>query len=164
MMLSIFREQMLLITIDESGGHLDEEENDFMLDNAYGDHTLEELNATLIMMACIQPTDDNSDAKPTYDVEFISEVNALQIDMINGLLSKSDHEQCHHKKLETIIHTSVDDQIVSNIIFAYSYVDNNDGQAKHDTNSHDKSLHDFESLINNIQVKAENQRKMNIEL
>ncbi|GJX88539.1 hypothetical protein Tco_0340553 [Tanacetum coccineum] len=97
---------MLLALKDEDGAHLDDEENDFMLDNAYGDNTLEELNAAIIMMAHIQPTNDKYDAKPTYDAEFISEVNASQVDMINGLLSKSDHEQRHHEKLETIIHTS----------------------------------------------------------
>nr|GEV12919.1 hypothetical protein [Tanacetum cinerariifolium] len=36
-----FKEQMLLATKDEDGVHLDEEENDFMLDNAYGDNALE---------------------------------------------------------------------------------------------------------------------------
>ncbi|GJV41062.1 hypothetical protein Tco_1419502 [Tanacetum coccineum] len=86
----------LLATKDEAGVHLDEEENDFMLDNAYGDNTLKELNAAVIMMTHIQPTDDKSDAKPTYDAEFITEVNASQIDMSNGLLSKGDHEQRHH--------------------------------------------------------------------
>ncbi|GJY45946.1 integrase, catalytic region, zinc finger, CCHC-type containing protein [Tanacetum coccineum] len=100
-----FREQMLLATKDEVRVHLDVEENNFMLDNAYKDNTLEELNTTVIMMAHIQPTNDKSDAKPTYDAEFISEVNDSQIDMITGLLSKSDHEQRHHEKLETIIHT-----------------------------------------------------------
>nr|GEU62432.1 retrovirus-related Pol polyprotein from transposon TNT 1-94 [Tanacetum cinerariifolium] len=40
-------EQMLLATKDEAGVHLDEEENDFMLKNAYEDNTLEELNATV---------------------------------------------------------------------------------------------------------------------
>ncbi|GKE95680.1 integrase, catalytic region, zinc finger, CCHC-type containing protein, partial [Tanacetum coccineum] len=90
-----FREQMLLAIKDEDVVHLDKEENDFMLDNAYGDNTLEELNATVIMMVHIQTTDDKSDAKPTYD-EFISEVNATQIEMINGLLSKSNQEQRHH--------------------------------------------------------------------
>ncbi|GJS67891.1 hypothetical protein Tco_0682456 [Tanacetum coccineum] len=98
--------------------------NDFMLDNAYGDNTLKELNAAVIMMAHIQPTDNKSDAKPTYDAEFISEVHASQIDMINGLLSKSDHKQSHHEKLETIIHTSVDDQIDYDIIFDDQFVDN----------------------------------------
>ncbi|GKA95458.1 hypothetical protein Tco_0817496 [Tanacetum coccineum] len=155
---------MLLATKDEAEVHLDEEENDFMLDNSCGDNALEELNATVIMMVRIQPTDDKSYAEPTYDAELISEVNASQIDMINGLLSKSDHEQRHHEKLETIIHTSGDDQIDSDIIFDDLYVDNNSRQAEHDTNAHDQSLHDFESLINNVQVEAENLRKMYIEL
>ncbi|GJY36174.1 retrovirus-related pol polyprotein from transposon TNT 1-94 [Tanacetum coccineum] len=46
-----FREQMLLAMKDEAGGTLNEEENDFMLDNAYGDETLEELTVAVIMMA-----------------------------------------------------------------------------------------------------------------
>ncbi|GJU62360.1 hypothetical protein Tco_1244195 [Tanacetum coccineum] len=37
---------MLLATKYEAGVHLDEEDNDFMLVNAYGDDTLEELNAS----------------------------------------------------------------------------------------------------------------------
>ncbi|GJS68421.1 hypothetical protein Tco_0682986 [Tanacetum coccineum] len=43
-------EKMLLATKYEDGVHLDEEENDFMPDNAYGDNTLEELYAAVIMM------------------------------------------------------------------------------------------------------------------
>ncbi|GKC28930.1 integrase, catalytic region, zinc finger, CCHC-type containing protein [Tanacetum coccineum] len=54
------REQMLLATKDEA----------------------RELNATVIMMARIQPTDDKSDAKPTFDAEFISE--AKHIDNLVG--------------------------------------------------------------------------------
>ncbi|GKC88433.1 hypothetical protein Tco_1149082 [Tanacetum coccineum] len=38
-----FKEQMLLAMKDEVEGNLNEEENDFMGDNAYGDDTLEEL-------------------------------------------------------------------------------------------------------------------------
>ncbi|GKD64809.1 integrase, catalytic region, zinc finger, CCHC-type containing protein [Tanacetum coccineum] len=71
-----FREQMLLATKDEAGVNLDTEENDFMLMNAYGDDQLEELNASVIMMAHIQPTNDKSDAGPTYDAEVISEDNS----------------------------------------------------------------------------------------
>nr|GEZ63374.1 hypothetical protein [Tanacetum cinerariifolium] len=155
---------MLLATKDEASVHLEEEENNFMLVNAYGDDTLEELNASVIMMACIQPTNDKSNAEPTYDAKSISEVNAFQITMINGLLSKSDHEHRHHEKLETIIHTSADDQIESDIIFDDPYMDNNSGQAEHDTNARDQPLPDFKSLINNVQLEAENQRKLNIEL
>ncbi|GKF71159.1 hypothetical protein Tco_0207273 [Tanacetum coccineum] len=114
------------------------------------DNTLEELNASVIMMARIKPTDDKSDTKPTYDAEFINVVNASQIDMINGFLSKSDHEQRHHEKLETNIHTSIDDQIGSYIIFDDHYVDNNSGQDEYDTNAHDQPFHHFESLIQNV--------------
>ncbi|GKB07448.1 hypothetical protein Tco_0835732 [Tanacetum coccineum] len=55
------KEQMLLAMKDKSGGNLNEEENDFMLDNHYGNDSLEELNAALIMMTRIQPTDDKDD-------------------------------------------------------------------------------------------------------
>nr|GEW10185.1 hypothetical protein [Tanacetum cinerariifolium] len=107
-----FREKMLLATKDEAGVRLDEEENDFMLDNVYGDNTLEELNAAVIMIARIQPTDDKSDAEPTYDAE-------------------------SHEKLKTVIHTSVDDQIDSDIIFDDPYVEDNSRQDEHDSNAHD---------------------------
>ncbi|GKB62575.1 integrase, catalytic region, zinc finger, CCHC-type containing protein [Tanacetum coccineum] len=69
-----FREQMLLAMKDEAGGNLNEEENDFMLDNHYGDDSLEELNAAIILMAHIQPTDDKTDAEPTYDVDALGEI------------------------------------------------------------------------------------------
>ncbi|GKB11819.1 retrovirus-related pol polyprotein from transposon TNT 1-94 [Tanacetum coccineum] len=57
-----FREQMLLATKYE----------------------LEELNASVIMMAHIQPADNDSDVELTYDAEFVSKVNASQINLING--------------------------------------------------------------------------------
>nr|GEW95102.1 hypothetical protein [Tanacetum cinerariifolium] len=60
---------------------------------------------------------NQSDAKSNYDAEFINEVNASQVYMINRSLSKSDHEQRHDEKLETVIHTSADDQIDYDIIF-----------------------------------------------
>nr|GEU56371.1 hypothetical protein [Tanacetum cinerariifolium] len=134
---------MLLVTKDEAGVHLDEVENDFMLDNAYGDDTLKELSATVIMMACIQPIDGKSDAEPTYDAEDLSKINASQIDMINGLLSKSDHEQCYLDKFESFIHTYVDDQIDSDNIFDDPYVDNNNGQDEHDSTTHDQPSPDL---------------------
>ncbi|GKE89682.1 hypothetical protein Tco_1567157, partial [Tanacetum coccineum] len=63
---------------------------------------------------------------------------------------ENDYEQRHHEKLETIIHTSVEDQNYSDIIFDDLFMDNNSGHAEHDTNAHDKSLHDFETLLNNV--------------
>ncbi|GJW89341.1 hypothetical protein Tco_0164681 [Tanacetum coccineum] len=54
---------------------------------------------------------------------------------------------------------SVDDQIDYDIIFDDQFVDNDSGHAEHDTNAHDQSLHDFETLINNVQVDAEKNAK-----
>ncbi|GKC44088.1 retrovirus-related pol polyprotein from transposon TNT 1-94 [Tanacetum coccineum] len=58
-----FREQMLIAMKDEAERNLNYEENDFMLDKAYGDETLEELTAAVIMMARLQPIEDKKRAK-----------------------------------------------------------------------------------------------------
>ncbi|GKE26863.1 hypothetical protein Tco_1442247, partial [Tanacetum coccineum] len=58
---------MLLVAKDEAGVSSDAKENNFLLMNAYGDDQLKGLNASVIMIAHIQPTNDKSDA------EFISE-------------------------------------------------------------------------------------------
>nr|GEW29928.1 ribonuclease H-like domain-containing protein [Tanacetum cinerariifolium] len=52
---------------DEAGSNLKDEENDFMLDNSYGHDTLEELTVVVIMIARIQPVDDNDVTEPNYD-------------------------------------------------------------------------------------------------
>ncbi|GJW37691.1 hypothetical protein Tco_0060611 [Tanacetum coccineum] len=101
---------------DKAEVNLDTEENDFMLMNTYGDDQLEELNASVIMMALIQPTDNKFDVELTYDAEIIN------------------------KKLETIKRTSVDDQIDIDIIFDDPYVEDNSGQVKHDQDAHDQNL------------------------
>ncbi|GJX60102.1 hypothetical protein Tco_0291492, partial [Tanacetum coccineum] len=140
------------------------EENDFMFMSASGEEQLEELNASVIMLARIQPTDSDSDVEPTYNFDFVSEVNASQIDLIRELFSKINHEQRNHKKLETIKHTSVDDQIDCNIIFYDPYVEVISGQVKHAHDAHDQKFDDFESLINNVLIEAENQRMINKEM
>nr|GEV34949.1 hypothetical protein [Tanacetum cinerariifolium] len=158
-----FTEQMLLAMKDEAGGNLNEEENDFMLNHAYGDDTLEELCAAVNMMTRIQPTDDDADGEPKYDAEVISKVNASQINLISGMLFKGVHEHTNHEKLKTIINTSDDDQIDSNIIFDDPYMKNNGGTDEHDSNAHDQTF-DIESLIYNVQKEVENQQRMNNEL
>ncbi|GJW10038.1 hypothetical protein Tco_1575865 [Tanacetum coccineum] len=130
-------EQMLLAMKDAAGGTLNEEENDFMLDNAYGDETLEELTAAVIMMARIQPADENTKTEPKYDAEAISEVNASHIDLISGMISKGVHEHTNHEKHKIVINISNDDQIDYNIIFDDPYVENNGGTVEHDSNAHD---------------------------
>ncbi|GJX75357.1 integrase, catalytic region, zinc finger, CCHC-type containing protein [Tanacetum coccineum] len=121
-----FREQMLLAMKDEARATLNEEENDFMLDNTYEDETLEELTAEVIMMAHIQLADKNAKTEPKYDAKAVSEVNALHIDLISGMISKGVHEHKNNEKLKTVINTSDDNQIDSNIIFYDPYVENNE--------------------------------------
>ncbi|GKB15790.1 hypothetical protein Tco_0849713 [Tanacetum coccineum] len=121
---------------DEAGGTLNEEENDFMLDNAYGDETLEELTAV---------------------------VNASHIDLISSMISKGVHEHTNHEKLKTVINTSDDDQIDCNIIFDDPYVENNGGTVEHDSNAHDQFF-DIKCLAYNVQREVENQQRLNIKL
>ncbi|GJZ81697.1 RNA-directed DNA polymerase, eukaryota, reverse transcriptase zinc-binding domain protein [Tanacetum coccineum] len=71
-----FREQMLLAMKDEARSNLTNKENDFMLDSSYGEDTLEELTAAVILMARLQPADDNADHVRSYDAKAVSEVNA----------------------------------------------------------------------------------------
>nr|GEU78120.1 hypothetical protein [Tanacetum cinerariifolium] len=135
----IKRETMLLAMKDEAKSNLKDEENNFMLDNSFGDETLEELTAAVIMMAHIQPADDNAVTEPNYDAKDVSEVNA----------SHKVHGQVNHVKRKTIIHTSNDYQIVSNIIFDDPYVKNNGGTSKHDSNAHGQ-YHDIHNLAYNV--------------
>nr|GEW29764.1 hypothetical protein [Tanacetum cinerariifolium] len=48
------------------------------------------------------------------------------------------HEQVSHVRHKTIIHTSDDEQIDSNIIFDDPYMENNGGTFEHDSNAHDE--------------------------
>nr|GEU68908.1 hypothetical protein [Tanacetum cinerariifolium] len=158
-----FMEQMVLKMKDEAEGTLNDEENDFILDNAYGDETLEELTAALIMMAQIHPVDDNAKTEPKYDAKAVSEINASHIDLISGMISKGVHEHTNHEKLKTVINTSDDDQIDSIIIFDDPYMENNGRTVEHASNTHDQSF-DIESMVYNVQREAENQQRLNIEL
>ncbi|GJT97508.1 hypothetical protein Tco_1093026 [Tanacetum coccineum] len=130
-----FREQMLLAMKDEFGSNLKDEENDFMLDNSYRDETLEELT-----------------------VAAVSEVNASHKMIPTGV-----HEHKNHGKRKTVVNTSDDDQIDSNIIFDDPYVENNGGSTEHDSNAHDP-YHDVKILAYNVQREAKNQKRLNNEL
>ncbi|GJW56202.1 retrovirus-related pol polyprotein from transposon TNT 1-94 [Tanacetum coccineum] len=158
-----FREQMLLAMKDEAGGTLNDEENDFMLDNSFGDETLKELTAAVIMMARIQPSDDNAETEPKYDAETVSEVNTSHIDLISSMISKGVHEHTNFGKLKTVINIYDDDQIDCNIIFDDPYVENNGGTDEHNSNAHDQSF-DIQSLVYNVQREAKNQQRLNNEL
>ncbi|GJW69887.1 retrovirus-related pol polyprotein from transposon TNT 1-94 [Tanacetum coccineum] len=148
-----FREQMLLAMKDEAGSNLNNEENDFMLDTLFDDETIKELTAAVMLMARIQPADGNAETVSSYDAKVVIEVNA----------SSKVHEHLSREKRKTIIQTSDDDQIDSNIIFDDLYMENNSGTSNHDSNDHDK-YHEIQMLVYNVQREAENQKRLNIEL
>ncbi|GJZ48201.1 putative ribonuclease H-like domain-containing protein [Tanacetum coccineum] len=135
---------MLLAMKDEAGSILKDEENDFLLDNSYGEVTTEELTAAVMLIARIQLADGNDETVPSYDAKAISEVNA----------SSKVHEQVSHVKRKTIIQTSNDDQIDSNIIFDDPYVENNGGTSDHDSNAHDE-YHEIQMLAYNVYKNPE---------
>ncbi|GJW78935.1 retrovirus-related pol polyprotein from transposon TNT 1-94 [Tanacetum coccineum] len=145
-----FIEQMLLAMKYEAGSILNDEENDFMVDNSYGEETMEEIIVAVMLMAQIQPVDGNAETVPSYDAKAVSEVN----------VSSKVHEQVSHVKCKTIIQTSDDDQIDSNIIFDDPYVENNGGTSEHDSNAHDE-YHEIQMLAYNVQREAENKKQLN---
>nr|GEV95263.1 hypothetical protein [Tanacetum cinerariifolium] len=59
-MLSISK-KMLLAIKDEVGSHLSNEENDFVLDDAYGEESLDELTASIMLMAQLQLVNGTTD-------------------------------------------------------------------------------------------------------
>ncbi|GKA80142.1 retrovirus-related pol polyprotein from transposon TNT 1-94 [Tanacetum coccineum] len=148
-----FREQILLAMKDEAGSNLNDEENDFMLDNSYGEETMEELTTAVMLMARIQPANGNAETVSSYDAKAVSEVYA----------SSKVHKQVSHVKCKTIIQTSDDDQIDSNIIFDNPYVENNGGASEHDSNAHDE-YHKIQMLAYNVQREAENKKRLNNKL
>ncbi|GJU36159.1 retrovirus-related pol polyprotein from transposon TNT 1-94 [Tanacetum coccineum] len=98
-----FSEQMLLAMKDEAGSHLSNEENDFMLDNAYGEESLDELTTSVhdsskaheqvshvTRKTIIQTTDDDQiDSSIIFDDPYVDN---------NGGTSKHDsiaHEENH---------------------------------------------------------------------
>nr|GEV74100.1 hypothetical protein [Tanacetum cinerariifolium] len=93
----------------------------------------------------IQPVDGNAETVPLYDAKVVSEVNA----------SSKVHEQMHHENRKTIIQTSDDDQIDSNIIFYDPHVENNSGTSDHDSNDHDE-YHKIQMLAYDVQREADN--------
>ncbi|GJU53332.1 hypothetical protein Tco_1227046 [Tanacetum coccineum] len=77
--------------------------------------------------------------------------------------SSKAHEQVRHGKCKTIIQTTDDDQIDSNIIFDDPFVENNGGTSEHDSTVHDE-YHEIQMLTYNVQRKAENKKHLNKEL
>ncbi|GJW52087.1 integrase, catalytic region, zinc finger, CCHC-type containing protein, partial [Tanacetum coccineum] len=147
-----FREQMLLAMKNEAGSNLSNRENDFMIDTSYGED-LEELTAAVMLMARLQPANENAETVPSYDAKVVSHVHA----------SSKVHEQVSQGKRKTIIQTTDDNQIDSNIIFDDPFVENNGGTSEHDSTAHDE-YREIQMLAYNVQREAENQKRLNNEL
>ncbi|GKA00131.1 hypothetical protein Tco_0672681 [Tanacetum coccineum] len=77
--------------------------------------------------------------------------------------SSKIHEQVSHGKRQTIIQTTDDDQIDSNIIFDDPFVENNGGTSEHDSTAHDE-YRKIQMLAYNVQREVENKKRLNNEL
>ncbi|GJU76247.1 hypothetical protein Tco_1273317 [Tanacetum coccineum] len=86
---------------------------------------IEELSANICLMAWIQPVDNTSDAGPSYDSAFVSEVQSSSI--------KDNQEQMYLTHTKFINSTIGDDQIDSYIIFDKPNGNVNSGSVEKDT-------------------------------
>ncbi|GJY93576.1 retrovirus-related pol polyprotein from transposon TNT 1-94 [Tanacetum coccineum] len=93
-------------------------------------------------------SDENAETVPSYDAKAVSQVHA----------SSKVHEQVSHGKRKTIIQTTDDDQIDSNIIFDDPFVENNGGTSEHDSTAHDE-YREIQMLAYNVQREAENKKQ-----
>ncbi|GKC55081.1 hypothetical protein Tco_1077826 [Tanacetum coccineum] len=143
-----FMEQMLLAKQDEAGVILTDEQNDFLFADASRMEEIEELSANICLMARIQPADNTSDAGPSYDSAFISEVQSSS--------NNENEEQMYPTHTKIINSTIGDDQIDSDIIFDSPNRNVNSGSIEKDT--HVPDLCALEQLARNAYQGAENQQ------
>ncbi|GKD19550.1 retrovirus-related pol polyprotein from transposon TNT 1-94 [Tanacetum coccineum] len=112
-----FMEQMLLAKQDEAGVILTDEQNDFLFVDALRMEEIKELSANICFMARIRPENIDSDAGPSYDSAFLTEVQTPSTSYVNPLFAKDNQEQKYPMQPKIINNTIGDDQIDSNIIF-----------------------------------------------
>ncbi|GKA83342.1 hypothetical protein Tco_0804937 [Tanacetum coccineum] len=133
---------------DEAGVILIDEQNDFLFVDASRIEEIEEFNANICLMARIQPADNTSDAEPSYDSAFISEVQSLS--------NNENEEQMYPTHTKIINSTIGDDQINSDIIFDSPNGNVNSGSIEKDT--HVPDLCALEQLARNAYQEAEKQQ------
>ncbi|GKF06610.1 hypothetical protein Tco_0037278, partial [Tanacetum coccineum] len=110
---------------DEVGVILTDEQNDFLFADASRIEEIKELSANICLMAIIQPANNTSDARPSYDSAFISEVQSSSINENKG--------QMYQTHTNIINSTISDDQIDNNIIFDEPNGHVNSGSVEKDT-------------------------------
>ncbi|GJZ01284.1 gag-pol polyprotein [Tanacetum coccineum] len=142
-----FIEQMLLAKQDEAGVILTDEQNNFLFADASRMEEIEELIANICLMTRIQPTNNTSDAGPSYDSVFTSEVQSSSFN--------ENKEQIYPTHTKIINSTIGDDQIDSNIIFDETNGHVNSGSVE--KNTHVPDLYALEQLARNAYLEAEKQ-------
>ncbi|GJV05659.1 hypothetical protein Tco_1343315 [Tanacetum coccineum] len=134
--------------IDEAGVILTDEQNDFLFADASRMEEIKELSANICLMARIQPADNTSDAGPSYDFAFISEVQSS---------SNNENEQQMYPTHTKIINSTIDDdQIDNEIIFDSPNGNVNSGSIEKDT--HVPDLCALEQLARNAYQEAKKQQ------
>ncbi|GJQ90174.1 retrovirus-related pol polyprotein from transposon TNT 1-94 [Tanacetum coccineum] len=146
--LKYFMEQMLLAKQDEAGVILTDEQNDFLFADASRMEEIEELSVNICLMARIQPANTTSDAGPSYDSAFVSEVQSSSIN--------NNQEQMYPTHTKIINCIIGDDQIDSNIIFDKLNGNVNSGSFEDDT--HVPDLYKLEKLARNAYQEAKKQQ------
>ncbi|GJS12938.1 retrovirus-related pol polyprotein from transposon TNT 1-94 [Tanacetum coccineum] len=151
-----FMEQMLLAKQDEAGVTLTDEHNDFLVVDASWMEEIEELSVNICLMARIQPANIDSNAGPSYDYAFLSEVQTSSTNYVNPLVAKDNQEQKYPKQPKILNDTFGDDQIDRNIIFDEPNVDVNSGSVEYDKNIQES--YKLEQLARNAYKEAEKQQ------
>ncbi|GJV91816.1 integrase, catalytic region, zinc finger, CCHC-type containing protein [Tanacetum coccineum] len=151
-----FMEQMLLAKQDEAGVTFIDEQNEVLFDDASRMKEIEELSANICFMARIQPANFDSDARPSYDSAFLSEVQTPSTSYVNPVFAKDKQEQKYLKQPKIINNTIGDDQIDINIIFDEPNEDVNGGSVEYDNNVQES--YELEQLARNTYKEAEKQQ------
>nr|GFC34700.1 hypothetical protein [Tanacetum cinerariifolium] len=139
---------MLLAKQDEAGVILTDEQNDFLFADASRLEEIKDLSANICLMAIIQPTNNTSDAGPSYDSACISKGQSSSIN--------ENKEQMYPTHTKIINNTIGDDQIDRNIIFDTPKGNANSGNVEKDT--HVPDLYVLEQLARIAYQEAEKQR------
>ncbi|GJR34159.1 hypothetical protein Tco_1209843 [Tanacetum coccineum] len=170
MMLGTYREifelrlqdllQMFNATIVVKKGHYarnyPKPKNDFLVADATQMEEIEELSANICLMARIQPANIDSNARPSYDSAYLSEVQKPSTGYVNPLFAKDNQEQKYPNQPKIINDTISDDQTDSNIIFDEPNVDVNSGSVEYDNNV--QASYELEKLARNAYKEAEKQQ------
>ncbi|GJT60508.1 retrovirus-related pol polyprotein from transposon TNT 1-94 [Tanacetum coccineum] len=151
-----FMEQMLLEKQDEAGVILTDEHNDFLFADASRMEEIKELSANICLMARIQPANIDSDAGPSYDFAFLSEVQTPSTSYVNPFFVKDNLEQKYPMQPNIINNTIGNDQIDNNIIFDEPNDDDNNSSFEDDNNA--QQSYELEQLARNVYREAEKQQ------